>query len=343
MLRTKVTIALLLPLTGSNATIGADMLSAAQQALLELGGPNLAITPKDTGGTADGARAAATEAIADGAKLIVGPLTAPEIDAVRPVAQAATVNMIAFSNVAAVAGNGVYLIGFLPSQEIDRVVGYAFSTGASHFAVIAPTNPYGQLSIAALQAAAAKFGASVDASESFSPDESNLEATVQRLTNNGAPSFTAVLLPEGDQQLKDVALQLSTQKITPPQFRLLGTGLWDGPGLGGESALIGGWYASPPTEARTGFEQRFAQIYGHRPQRLASLAYDAVGVAAVLDRSGGDFSTNSLTNPSGFAGTNGVFRFLADGTNERGLAVVEVEPAGVSVISPAPQSFAPGP
>ncbi len=343
MLENKATIALLLPLTGANATIGADMLAAAQQALLELGGPQLALVPKDTGGTAEGARAAATEAIADGAKLLVGPLTAPEIDAVRPVALAASVNIIAFSNVATVAGNGVYLIGFLPSQEIDRVVGYALSTGATHIGIIAAENPYGQLSVAALQAAATKYGASVDASVSFAPDESNLEASVQRLTNNGAPSFTAVLLPEGEQQLKDVALQLSAQKIAPPQFRLLGTGLWDGPGLGTESALVGGWYASPPTEARTGFEQRFAQIYGRRPQRLASLAYDAVGVAAVLDRSGGDFSTNSLTNPSGFAGTNGVFRFLADGTNERGLAVVEVEAAGVSVISPAPQSFAPAP
>lgn len=343
MLQNKVTVAVLLPLTGGNAAIGADMLNAAQQALLELGGPNLAITPKDTGGTAEGAKAAAAEAIADGAKLIVGPLTAPEIDAVRPLAQAASVNMIAFSNVAAVAGNGVYLIGFLPSQEITRVVGFAFSTGAAHFGVLAPSNPYGQLSVAALQAAATKYGASVDASESFAPDESDLTAAVQRLTNNGAPSFTAVLLPEGDQQLKDVALQLATQKIAPPQFRLLGTGLWDAPGLGSEPALIGGWYASPPTEARTGFEQRFAQIYGHRPQRLASLAYDAVGVAAVLDRSNSDFSAASLTNPSGFAGTNGVFRFLADGTNERGLAVVEVEAAGVSVVSPAPQSFAPAP
>jgi ABC-type branched-subunit amino acid transport system substrate-binding protein len=343
LLKDKVDVALLLPLTGSNAAIGADMLDAAQQALLELGGPNLAITPKDTGSTADGAAAAANEAVADGAKLIVGPLTAPEIDAVRPIAQTAALNVIAFSNVAAAAGGGVYLIGFLPSQEIDRVVGYAYSGGVTHFAVIAPSNPYGQLSTGAIQAAASKYGASVDDTEVFSPDESDLETVVQHLAANGAPTFNAILLPEGGQQLRDVAQQLAGQKLTAPQFRLLGTGLWDTPGLGAEPNLVGGWYAAPPAEARTGFEQRFASVYGHSPQRMASLAYDAVGVAAVLARSGGDFSTASLTNPSGFAGTNGIFRFLPDGTNERGLAVLEVEGAGTSVVSPAPQSFAPPP
>lgn len=339
-LKGKVDIALLLPLTGENQQIGTDLLDAAQQAVAELGDENLALTPEDTGSTPDGARAAAAKAITDGAKLIIGPLTSPEIDAVKPVAQAASINVIAFSNVAAAAGNGVYLIGFLPEQEVARVAGYAYSTGITHFGVIAPSNAYGQLGIDALQAAAAKFGATVDDSESFAPDESNLEATAQHLANNGSPSFNAILLPEGGQQLKDVAIQLAGLKLTPPQFRLLGTGLWDTPDLGAEPSLVGGWYAAPPTDARTGFEQRFMQAYGHQPQRLASLAYDAVGIAAVLNRNGGDFSARSLTNPSGFAGTNGIFRFLPDGTNERGLAVLEVETTGTTVISPAPQSFA---
>ena len=44
----------------------------------------------------------------------------------------------------------------------------------------------------------------------------------------------------------------------------------------------------------------------------------------------------------GFNGVDGVFRFRADGTNERGLAVMEIDNNAATVISPAPRSFAAG-
>jgi ABC-type branched-subunit amino acid transport system substrate-binding protein len=152
-----------------------------------------------------------------------------------------------------------------------------------------------------------------------------------------------LLLPEPNPaKLKSIAALLPGYEMDQAKVRLLGTSVWDTPNLGAEPALVGGWYASTPPDARAGFERRFEQAYGRKPQRLAALAYDAVGVAAVLQRTpDAGFSAQALTNPSGFAGADGIFRLTPDGLNEHGLAVLEVERGAPTVLSPAPETFQP--
>jgi ABC-type branched-subunit amino acid transport system substrate-binding protein len=336
----KTDVALLLPLSGPTAPLGRDMLDAAQLSLIELGGDDMVLTPKDTKGTAAGAVAAAQQAIAEGAKLIIGPLTAPEADAVKPIAQAAHVNVLAFSSVASIAGDGLFLMGILPREELGRIASYAHSTGIDHFAALVPNNTYGQLVADQFGQAVAAVGGTVDDTEVYEPGGSDLRPVIRHLAANGKFTFTALLVPETGTKLKNVVSQLQQAQIDTQKVKLLGTGLWDVPDLGSEPSLIGGWYAAPPPDARAGFESHFRAAYGHAPQRLATLAYDAVGVAAVLGRTpGADFSAASLTNPNGFAGADGIFRLREDGTAERGLAVLQVERAGTSVASPAPESF----
>jgi len=336
----KTDVALLLPLSGPTAALGRDMLDAAQMSLIELGADDMVLTPKDTRGTPAGAAAAAQQAIAEGAKLIVGPLTAPEAEAVKPIAQAAHVNVLAFSSVASVAGNGLFLMGILPREELTRIVTYARSTGVEHFAALVPNNAYGQLVADEFGRDVAAAGGTLDDSESYEPGGADLKPVIRHLAQNGKFTFTALLVPETGAALKNTVAQLGLADINQQKVKLLGTGIWDVPDLGSEPSLVGGWYAAPPPDARAGFQDRFRQAYGHAPQRLATLAYDAVGVAAVLDRTpGADFSANAITNPNGFAGSDGIFRFRADGTAERGLAVLQVEQRGPSVASPAPESF----
>ena len=89
------------------------------------------------------------------------------------------------------------------------------------------------------------------------------------------------------------------------------------------------------------FAQRYRARYGQDPVRTATLAYDAVALVAALVKTQGPagFSEQVLTNSSGFAGIDGVFRFRPDGTNQRGLAVMRVTSSGPQVISPAPKAF----
>jgi branched-chain amino acid transport system substrate-binding protein len=357
-----VKVAVLLPLSGANAELGKAMLEAAQMALFTTGNDRLTLVPRDTSGTPDGAAGAARTAIADGAQLILGPLLAAEVDAVKPVAGEAKINVIAFSTATQLAGDNVFLMGFLPRQEVVREAAFARESGLSRFAVLAPNSEYGRLMTDALRETASQAGATVVKAESFDARSGDASPAIQRLAGNTASaapaaspepdaapapgptqrvSFDALLLPEGGDQLKQIARRLKTAGIGSPQVRLLGSGLWDDASVSSEPALVGGWFAASPPDARREFQSRFQSTYGHAPPRLASLAFDAAALAAVLAKAGGPapFSHDAILNPSGFTGVDGLFRFTPQGLVQRGLAVLEVQPQGPVVVSPAPRDF----
>lgn len=364
-------VGLLLPLSGPNARLGEAMLNAAQMALFDVAGDDFVLLPRDTQGTPEGAAKAASAVLAQGAQLILGPLLAGEVAAVKPVAQQAHVNMVAFSTDEQLAGGGTYLLSFPPRQSVDRIVAYVHQQGVARFAALAPETPYGQLVVDELRAAANAAGASVTHVELYDPGTKDLRPTVRRLAAfagqapaevpaaapgqpaaagggaklalNQAESggFGAVLIPESGARLKEAASLLPYFDVDPAKVHVLGTGIWDEPGLGSEPALVGGWFAAPAPAGHAAFAKRFQQLFKAPPPRLASLGYDAVALAAVLGKKSGPagYSAAALTDPSGFAGVDGIFRFRADGRADRGLAVLEVERAGFKVVSPAPDTF----
>ena len=369
-------VALLLPLTGVNGRLGNELLNAAQLALFDFADADFELVVHDTKSTADGAADAAALAIGDGASLLLGPLVAAEVRAVAPAARAAGVNVIAFSSDRSVAGEGIYIMGFLPSAQVERVVGYARARGLLRFAVFAPDDDYGAAVVDALRGVAARVGAAVTRVQYYDPAASDFSDAVRRLANYaprrgallaqraelkargdqvagralkrleklqtiGDLPFDALLLPDGGKRLQAIAALLPFYDVDPAKIRMLGTGQWDEPGIGAEPALLGGWFAAPPPAARAEFEARYAKAYGRRPPRLATLAYDAAALAAVLARGeeGPDFSEEALTAAAGFAGGDGIFRFLDEGVTERGLAVLQVQRRGAKVISRASEAF----
>jgi ABC-type branched-subunit amino acid transport system substrate-binding protein len=338
----KTGVALLLPLSGPNAGLGRALLEAAEMAVFDAADERFELMPRDTGGTPDGAAKAAQAALAAGARLILGPLLQQEVEAVRPIARSANVNLVAFSTSTGLAGDGTWLLSFLPKQQVDRVVAFAHEKGASRFAALAPATPYGDLVVQELRAAATADGAGVVRVETYDPTAVDVSPAVRSLASavrqTGEADFDALMLPDGGEKLKAVAPMLPFYDIDTAKVRLLGTGLWDDPGLGREPALVGGWFAAPPPDARADFEKHSQALYKRRPPRLATLGYDATALAAVLAR-GGDFSAAAIANPSGFAGVDGIFRFRPDGLVQRGLAVLEVTRDGTNVVSPAPETF----
>ncbi len=362
-------IALLAPLSGPNAGLGQAILNAAQLALFETHGDQLTLVPRDTKGTSAGAADAAHAAVSEGVGLILGPLLAAEVEAVKPIARDAHLNVIAFSTVTDLAGGNTFLMGFLPRQEVVREVAYARQRGLSRFAVLAPDTAYGHLMADALRDAVSATGGTVTAVVLYDPHAGDASAAIKRLLPGSAappsadlaaspsgdlavpdqtapappavPGFDALLLPEGGSRLKEIARALSSAGLDTKATRLLGSGLWDVPDIGNEPALDGGWFAASPPDARRDFERRYRATYGREPPRLASLGYDAAALAAVLARGerGPPFSRDAILDPNGFRGVDGLFRFTPEGLVQRGLAVLEVEPQGNVVVSPAPESF----
>lgn len=335
-----VRVGVLLPLSGANAGLGQALLDAAQMALFDAGNNRLQLLPRDTQGTAAGAAEAARSAVGDGARLIIGPLLATEVEGAKPVAQAANVPVVAFSTATQLAGNGIYLMGFLPRQQIERVILFAHARGLARLAVLAPNTAYGDIAVAAARAAADANGTPLVRSDSYDAGAVDLSDAVRRFAAAGI-DYDSLLLPEGGAKLKALAALLPYFDIDPEKVKYLGTGLWDDSSLGDEPVLSGAWYAAPAPGPRRDFEQRFKALYHHAPPRLATLAYDATALAAVLTRgaNGGELSRAAIENPNGFTGIDGILRFHSDGLVQRGLAVLEIHRGGNIEVDPAPTTF----
>jgi branched-chain amino acid transport system substrate-binding protein len=377
----KARVALLLPLSGSNAPLGQALLNAAELALFASETDAVELLPRDTEG-AGGAAAAAAAAIGDGAELILGPIFAATVAEVAPVARARNIPVIAFSNDVAVAGDGIFVMGFTPEDQINRVVSYARSRGVQRFAALVPDSTFGTRAADALQKAVTNYGGRVTRVARYtSTDNDALAPVVRRLADydarraalranrqtlaskgdeaskaalrrlegvdtSGDPDFDALLIPEGGARLRAIAPLLSFYDIDTRRVRPLGTFDWNDPLTETEPALAGGWYPVPPPDARRQFESTYKGAFAAAPPRIASLAFDATLLAATLARTDAvpgqaRFARERLTQPNGFAGADGIFRLQPDGSAERGLAVMEVHLRASQLVSPAPTTFEP--
>jgi ABC-type branched-subunit amino acid transport system substrate-binding protein len=408
-------IGLLLPLSDERDTIRAlagHLYNGAQLALfdapLDISATNLVISLHDTKGTPAGAQDAAKAAIAAGADVIVGPLFSSSVAAIQPVLAGRDVPGFAFSNDASTAMDGLWLLGFLPEQNIDRIVSEAIAQGLTRFGALVPEGVFGERIGASFAASVDRFGGTIVQSETYPPDakgmfdpvrglarfderkaaheaemarlvqealallprrtdpETGLDITppdeaeaVFKLLGDDAPEllsayealslvetlgdipYDAVFMPEGGLALRNLAPLLPYFDIDPRRVKFIGTGLWDDPTLSQEPPLHGGWYAAAPNHNWSGFAARYEKTYEAAPPRLASMAYDAVSLAARLAAFATDapFRKALLTDPNGFTGIDGIFRLKPGGLNERGLTVQEVTRSQSREISRPPASF----
>src|SRR5580700_2548710 len=334
----QVKVGLILPVSAAgNAGVAAQsMRNAAEMALAEFQNPNIQLLIKDDGGNPQGASQGTQQALDEGAEIILGPLFALSVPATAQLTRARGVNVIAFSTDSSVAGRGVYLLSFLPESDVNRIIEYAASTGKRSFAALLPDNAYGNVVEAAFKQAVARRGGRVVAFEKYGADRAGVARIAQSLGQ-----ADALLLADDGDSVVATADALTAAGANLKNVQLLGTGLWDNPRVFASASLQGGLYAAPDPSGFRAFSGRYRAKYGADPVRTATLAYDAVALVAALARTQGGqrFSAEVLTNPSGFAGIDGVFRFRPDGTNERGLAVMRVAPGGSQPVAGSPKSF----
>jgi hypothetical protein len=361
-------VAILLPLSGARADLGQSMLHAAQ---LALDGPDaVPLDAKDTGGTPDGAAAAARAAIAEGAGLILGPLTSQETAAVAPIARSAGVAVLAFTNDPAQAQPGVWTLGITPGQQVRRLVAAAQGQGKSRMAALLPDNEFGHAmgqgltqattsgglappdvrfhasGMGAINAAtkdlsgyASRRGpidAQMRAARALETPEGRKRARELARSSVAPPSFNALLLADTGEALAEIAAVLPYYDVDRSSVKIMGPALWASPSSG-SGQFTGAWYAAPDPAARGSFEQTYTAKFGSAPSPVADLAFDAASVARVLGGSGG-FSIGALTQSAGFVGADGWFALLPDGQVRRALAVYEIQRGGPQMVEPAPQS-----
>lgn len=335
----QVKVGLILPLSAAgNASVAAQsMKNAAEMALSEFQSPNVQLLVKDAAGTAQRAQQGAQQALDEGAEIILGPLFAASVPAVAQAARTRGTSVIAFSTDSSVAGRGVYLLSFLPESDVSRIVEYATSTGKRSFAAMVPENAYGNVVEAAFKQTVGHRGGRIVAFEKYGADR----ASAARKVAQSLRSADALLIADDGDAVVSVVEALAAAGANLRNVQLLGTGLWDNPRVFASAALKGGLYAAPDPSGFRSFAGRYRAKYGGDPVRTATLAYDAVALVAALARTQGPqrFAPETLTNASGFAGIDGLFRFRSDGTNQRGLAVMRVASGGGQPAAGSPKSF----
>jgi len=369
-----VRVALLLPFSANNdnaRAIASAMFDAAQLAVFDAGDQNFLLIPKDTKGTPDGARIAARSAVQDGAEMILGPLFSESVEAAAEVTRLAQIPMVAFSSDLKSRGRGVYLLSFPPELEVSRITDFAVLNGYNRFGVLAPRNDYGDRVSGSFAEEVFVRGGVIVHEERYLQDPDEMLEPAKRLAkyskevvpleqrhefdpNDPKPvnadtdlgytrGYQAVMMPEQGTLLRALAPLLPYYNVDITNIKLLGVSGWNNPRLTREPALRGGWFAAPDPTISANFEKRYTNSFGAKPPKLSSLAYDATLLAARLATRPDPFtrfSVDAIADPNGYFGADGLFRLNPDGSIERGLAILEIQPGGIQVIDPAPRSFA---
>ena len=326
-------VALLVPLSGQNGEVGQSIANATTMAILDTEANNLRITTYDT---AQGPQAAARQAIADGNRLILGPLLGSNVVSVRAEAAPANVPIISFSNDTSVAGPGVFVMGHVPEQSIARSAEYARSKGARSFAILAPDGDYGNRADLALRSALSSHGGSLVASERYARTNTSVVSAAGRLKQRGG--FDTVLIADGGTNSIRGANALASDSL-----RILGTDRWSGDREAlAANSLRGALFSAVSDGRYAGFVRSYEERFGAQPYRVATLGYDAVllTLRAARDwRYGRPFPTDILFQSGGFDGMDGPFRFQRNGVVERALEVRQIGNGTVETVSAAPKGF----
>lgn len=364
---------LLVPLSGPLAPVGQALENAAKLAFPP--GSSPALDVRDTGGTPAGAVSAAQAGLAAGDEIILGPLTGGETQAVAPIAKQAGVNVLAFTNDSTASAPGIWALGITPAQQVQRVVQAAADAGHTQLAGLLPDTGFGHSLAQALQQEAATLSEPAPQIVYYDQGFSSVNQAVEQISDWGdrgqalmsqikaaqalntaagkekaqelrrqqvaPPSFNALFIGATDgNTLAELANFLPYYDVSAPQVQFMGPALWAplASAMASQSALLGAMYAAPDPAAATGFQAKYSTAYGSSPPAIADIAFDAAALAKLAASAGG-YTTQVLTAPSGFTGTDGLLVLQPDGTVKRGLAVFSITPGQPTITSPAPTSF----
>jgi ABC-type branched-subunit amino acid transport system substrate-binding protein len=335
-----VRVALLLPLSGDPnlASVGTSMANASELAIgfVETNpaiGENITVVLKDTGATASGAAQAATQALSEGASLILGPLRADQVTAAGQVAKAAGVPVIGFSNNSGAASPGVFLLNILPESEVKRSMGYAKKLGKKAYAGVFPTTDFGRIQEGAFRQATADLGLNARAVYNFSSEAEARNVVAQLVPMLQAGQIDALFIPDRA-TAPSFANLLNEAGIAPGRVQLIGSADWDGdPSILNTTTLAGAIFPAIDDAGYNALLPEYQAKYGSAPHKFATIAYTATILANASSLANGTpkYDRAQLTLPAGFNGRDGVFRFLPDGRSEYALVIKQVSIGAASV------------
>ncbi len=371
-------VGMLLPLSGTTAKHGQGLKNASMLALEDLKNPNIILQYYDTQGTPSGARIAVENAIRQGAKIIIGPLMSSEVQAIAEETIYKGVPVIAFSTAQEVLQPGIYTMGLLMDEQVNRIVSFAAQKGRKRLALLVPDNATGIAVARAATKSAQKNDIDVTSIGFYHPNISDFSTIIKQMTNYeqrhaevlrlkseleekvtagdntavnelkklatkegiGDVGFDMILIPETGAKLTTAISMLAYYDATYPDVQFLGTSVWEAGKFNNESVMHKSWFPVISRAYSGYFANKYFQTFTEKPSSLYSFAYDAVAMANNLSKVSDDKLNAIITNPSGYKGINGAFKFFEDGRNQHSMDIVEIRPSGNIVIDSAGDNLA---
>lgn len=370
-------VGVLLPLSGEFSKQGNGLKNATMMALEDINDSGLILQYYDTKGTPEGASIAIENALNQGSELIIGPMLSSSVQAITPAAKGRDVPVIAFNSASEVLQDGVYTMGLLLDEQVDRVITYSAQKGRSRFALLLPDNNTGIAVAKAAVKAASKNNVAVTVVAFYKPGTTdftdllrqmtryssrsaklqqmkaqykaqaaagNAEAVkmlnkLKQLDSYGDVGFDAVLIPDYGTILKSAVAMFGYYDVFAPEVKFLGTSIWENTALNKETTMRGSWYPSLTNQNSAYFINKYTELFGERPSSLYAFGYDAVALASAISRNGTGNLDSKITNPEGYLGINGVFRFFPDGKNQHSLDIKEIRSSGNYIVDAGPRKF----
>lgn len=348
----KYKIGVFLPTQSQSITIkkvSLSLLNAARLAHKETNNKNMDLIIYPIGDSDETIIPAAQRAVKDKIDLIIGPLLSPSVVTTRYYTEPAGIPMLALSNdQTSVNGGFSYLLSYLPEQNVANIVNYAIMQGHRNFGVFSSYTPYGKR-------VAETFEQQVDSrngrvtntvfftenAPDFNEKTKQIAEVEMRHSETAPTSWTSLMLPDRATLVMKTMPLLSRHQIDFKKTLILGTGIWDDARILEIEELNGAVFAAPNQKTLKIFEDRYQAMFKEKPTTLSSLAYDAVALASGLIRQypNNPFDVKNITNPNGFVGVGGIFRFRNDGLSERGLSILRIDKKKFKVVIPAPDTF----
>lgn len=354
-----IKVGILVPLTGSARTAGEALLKGAQMALFDQKESAIELIIKDTEGSASTTRRRAKEALQEGAQLLIGPLFSQNTQVVIPLARSWNVPLVSFSNNRALAQAGVFVLGFAPEAQIERLVYFAAQKQLKSIAAFIPESDYGTLVRTAFEQTCRTYNINplVLMYPPATTDFRKLSAQLKTLPIESPPllpdakksppilktlEVEALLIPEGGQKLSQILTGLLYNDFDLKKTPIMGTNLWENSNLNRNLSQIHKWFTGPDPHASQSFTYGFHRQFGSHPSLLSGLSYDAVSLACLLVRYGKTpplFSEAALTQPRGFQGVWGAFRLQPNGVVKRRFPILTRTQNTLKVLNSSPYFF----
>jgi ABC-type branched-subunit amino acid transport system substrate-binding protein len=349
-INSKIRVAAILPISGANKEIGTAVFNSIVLSLFENDkNDDIELVVFDSKNNAQDAKKAINSIVSQNIKIIIGPIFSNNVEAISDIVSKNNITALSISNNQDLANKkGIFLMGFLPEQQIEGLTSYAISNGNNNISIIVPDNQYGlKFSSIAKEMIRRKDGNLI--SNKFYLDSSkDLEKIVAETINsylilpqsanknstNLQPQdkiySNTILIPESGIALSKINNLIKKFNTSERPIQIIGSSNWDDISTLNDPNLIGGWFVSAsPTKYRD-FEKRYYNTYNKFPPRISSIGYDAIlALLKVIESSNtkdispADF-INYQSSKNGFNGIDGLFRFLPNGLVQRNFAILQI-------------------